>query len=99
EVLPYRVVRPPLLVAGALHASIAQPEPSGERWDRFLAREVGGSRAAVARAAASGALRLLGASSPARPVRDGQGFSLDGAAALHAQALDEPPQPCAVTQT
>ncbi len=76
EALPYRVQRPPLPAAGALHACIAQPEPSGERWDRFLARELGWSRGGVARAAASGALRLAGAGSLARPVRDGQGFTL-----------------------
>jgi hypothetical protein len=57
-----------------LHARIQAPEPCGERWDRFLARELACSRGAVVRAARSGALRLERASALARPVQDGQGF-------------------------
>jgi hypothetical protein len=78
EPLPYRVLRPALPEPGAavLCVRIVQPEPCGERWDRLLARELGCPRAQVARAAARGALRLDGARSLARPVQDGQGFSL-----------------------
>ena len=72
--LPYRVLRPDL-PEGSLAACIAQPEPCGERWDRFLARELGWPRAQVVRAAESGRLRLAGGGSLARPVRDGQAFA------------------------
>jgi hypothetical protein len=68
---------PPRAAAGELVVRVAQPEPSGERWDRFLARELGLSRGAVARAAAQGRLRLAGAASLARAVQDGQGFALE----------------------
>jgi hypothetical protein len=71
--LPYRVLRPALPAAGPLAVRLALPEPCGERWDRFLARELGCTRSAVARAAADGALRLDG--SLARPLQDGQGFT------------------------
>ena len=74
--LPYRVQRPALPASDELRVRIESPEPCGERWDRFLARELGCSRAHVVRAAAAGALRLDGAVSLARPVRDGQGFTL-----------------------
>jgi len=84
EPLPYRVMRPELPAAGVLrpepapagvlHARIESPEPCGERWDRFLARELACSRGDVVRAASRGALRLEGASALARPVQDGQGF-------------------------
>lgn len=74
EPLPYRVLRPEPAPAGVLHARIHSPEPCGERWDRFLARELACSRGEVVRAAGSGALRLEGASALARPVQDGQGF-------------------------
>jgi hypothetical protein len=74
EPLPYRVWRPGPPVDGVLRVRIASPEPCGERWDRFLARELACSRGEVARAARSGALRLEGASALARPVQDGQGF-------------------------
>jgi hypothetical protein len=73
--LPYRVLRPDLPADGPLAARILAPEPCGERWDRFLARELGCARAEVQRAAASGALRLEGARSLARPLQDGQGFA------------------------
>ena len=75
EPLPYRVLRPEPAPAGVLRARIESPEPCGERWDRFLARELGCSRGAVVRAAERGALRLEGASALARPVQDGQGFA------------------------
>lgn len=75
EPLSYRVLRPEPPAAGLLHARIDSPESCGERWDRFLARELGCSRGEVVRAAEHGALRLEGASALARPVRDGQGFT------------------------
>ena len=84
EPLPYRVMRPELPAAGVLrpepapagplHARILSPEPCGERWDRFLARELACSRGEVVRAADGGALRLEGTSSLSRPVQDGHGF-------------------------
>ena len=77
EPLPYRVLRPELPSSGALVVRVAQPEPSGERWDRFLARELGLSRAEVARAVVRGRLRLDGVASLARAVKDGQGFGLE----------------------
>src|SRR5262245_8081377 len=76
EALPYRVHRPPLPASGALAAHIAQTEPSGARWDRFLAQELGWTRSRVARAAACGALVLPDAGALSRPVRDGQCFVL-----------------------
>lgn len=75
EPLPYRVIRPEPPAAGPLHARIDSPEPCGERWDRFLARELGCSRGEVVRAAERGALWLEGANALARPVQDGQGFT------------------------
>lgn len=85
EPLPYRVMRPELPAAGVLrpepaadgglHARIESPEPCGERWDRFLARELACSRSEVVRAAGRGALRLEGAGALARLVQDGQGFA------------------------
>jgi hypothetical protein len=53
--LSYRVWRPGPPAGGVLHARIVSPEPSGERWDRFLARELAGSRGQVARGAERGA--------------------------------------------
>lgn len=76
EALAYRVLRPELPFAGGLAVRVAQPEPCGERWDRFLARELGWSRSRVARAAADGTLRLVGTASLARSVLDGHGFTL-----------------------
>ena len=76
EPLTYRVLRPTLPAEGELSVRIAQPEPCGERWDRFLAREVGWARGRVARAVETGALRLDAGASLARPLRDGQGFTL-----------------------
>lgn len=75
EPLPYRVLRPEPPVDGALHARIVSPEPCGERWDRFLARELARSRGEIVRAAARGALRLEGASVLSSRVEDGQGFA------------------------
>jgi hypothetical protein len=76
EPLRYRVTRPPLPPSGRLAARLVLPEPCGERWDRFLARELGCSRGAVARRAASGALALTHGAELSRPLRDGQGFAL-----------------------
>jgi hypothetical protein len=73
--LPYRVVRPALPPAGPLVARITQREPCGERWDRFLARELGWPRGRVARAERTGVLRFEGGAGLARPVRDGQVFT------------------------
>lgn len=75
EPLPYRVLRPEPAESGALHARIDSPDPCGERWDRFLARELACSRGSVRSAAERGALRLEGARDLARPVQDGQGFA------------------------
>ena len=74
--LPYRVSRPALPSDGALVARIAQREPCGERWDRFLARELGWSRGQVVRAARAGALRFEHGAGLAQCVRDGQVFAL-----------------------
>jgi hypothetical protein len=76
EPLPYRVERPELPGEGVLAVRVAQPEPCGERWDRFLARELGWSRSRVVHVAATGALRLDGGASLARVVQDGQRFTL-----------------------
>jgi hypothetical protein len=73
--LPYAVERPQLPAAGELRVRVVAPEPCGVRWDRFLARELGCSRAELARAAARGALVVDGARSLARMVQDGQGFT------------------------
>jgi hypothetical protein len=75
EALAYRVLRPEPPATGELRARILSPEPCGERWDRFLARELACSRSEVARAARGGALRLEGPKSLARSVEDGQGFA------------------------
>lgn len=76
EPLPYRVLRPELPAEGRLGVRIVQPEPCGERIDRFLAHALGWSRSRLVRAAAAGALRLDGGGSLARTVRDGDGFTL-----------------------
>ncbi len=67
----HRVVRPPLPEGVALHARIEQPEPCGVRWDRLLARELGWSRARLARACERGAVRINGGADLRRPVADG----------------------------
>jgi hypothetical protein len=68
--LPYRVLRPALPATGPVAARIALPEPCGERLDRFLARELGCARGAVAHAAATGALQLDWTHSLAGPIRE-----------------------------
>ena len=74
--LPYRVLRPALPADGALVVRIAQPELCGERWDRFLARELGWSRGRVVLAAAAGVLRFEHGARLAQCVRDGHAFAL-----------------------
>ena len=70
--LPYRVLRPPLDLARPLRARIVQPLPCGLRWDRFLARELGLSRAQVARAWRAGEIAIAPPPRmPSAPVRDG----------------------------
>lgn len=71
EPLPYRVERPPLPPGGALLARIEQPFACGLRWDRFLAAELGRSRAAIANAWSSGAVAIEGVRSLADRVGDG----------------------------
>jgi len=76
--VPVRVVRDAVLLNGALRAVIAQPEPCGVRWDRLLARELGWSRARVAREASAGRLRVNGCADARRIVRDGDALEWAG---------------------
>ncbi|HEU4429393.1 MAG TPA: DUF1062 domain-containing protein [Myxococcota bacterium] len=80
----YRVVRDPLSESGVLRARIEQPEPCGVRWDRLLARELGGSRSGVARAADRGALRINGANDVRRTVADGDLVEADAVVSARA---------------
>lgn len=72
EALPYHVERPPLPATGVLLATIEQPDRCGVRWDRFLARELGVSRAAIQHRWRRGAIAIDGAASLSDPVGDRQ---------------------------
>jgi hypothetical protein len=74
--VPVRVVRDALPATGRLCVRIVQPEPCGVRWDRLLARELSVSRARLARAAQTGALRVNGAPDLRCSVRDGDELAL-----------------------
>lgn len=67
----YRVERQPLGSACGLEVRIEQPFPCGVRWDAFLARELGCSRARVVAAWQRGALTVARAARPRDVVRDG----------------------------
>jgi hypothetical protein len=71
EPLPYRVLRPPLAAGGLLSVRIDQPFPSGVRWDRSLARELGWSRSRLRVAWPCSALAIAGVRSRGRRVADG----------------------------
>jgi hypothetical protein len=79
----YRVTREPVPTCGALRAHVAQPEPCGVRWDRFLARELGWSRARLAREVANGRVRVNGRLALEREVADGDVLGLDLTASVH----------------
>jgi hypothetical protein len=71
EPLPHRVEWPALPASGTLLARIEQPFACGLRWDRFLAAELGWSRARVAAAWREGALSIDTARALADRVADG----------------------------
>jgi hypothetical protein len=74
--VPARVVREALPASGALRARITQPEPCGLRWHRLLAKELGASRAQLARAVEAGSLCVNGGRELSRVVRDGDELAL-----------------------
>lgn len=75
--VPYVVERPSLPPSGRCVARIDQPHFCGLRWDRFLARELGGSRSRVVRAFESGDVRVDPAAGPRSRVADGALLAFD----------------------
>ncbi len=73
---PYRVVRAAVPEGAPFGARIVQPEPCGARWDRLLARELGWSRARLAREVERGAVRVNGSAELRRVVCDGDALEV-----------------------